>query len=167
MAYETYRIRHAHEQDVPAILAIYDAAHEVMRASGNPTQWPVGYPGDEDVREDMERDALYVCVEGERVLAVFFYASGPDSTYRHIDGAWLNNKPYSVVHRIASMPGSGAGRYCLAWACAQGRDVRIDTHEHNAPMRHVLESLGFVACGIIICDNGTPRVAYHFVRGEA
>lgn len=158
------RIRLAHEDDVDQILDLYDDAHEVMRESGNETQWPAGYPNEDTVREDMERGSLYVCAEEERVLAVFFCAPGPDPTYAHIDGAWASDAPYNVVHRIAARAGTGAGRRCIAWACGRGRDVRIDTHEDNAPMRSVLQRLGFEECGVIICDDGTPRVAYQHLR---
>ena len=159
-----YEIRRAIEQDVPQILQIYAQARDFMRSTGNPTQWVDGYPGLADVAQDLAHDTLFVCADGTCVQAVFFCAVGPDPTYEHIDGAWLNERPYIVVHRIAARAGSGAGRRCLAWACEQSANVRIDTHEDNAPMRHVLTSLGFVECGIIICDNGTPRVAYQHAR---
>ena len=117
-----------------------------------------------DVERDLAQGSLFVCANNQQVLAAFFCTSGPDPTYEHIDGAWLNDEPYVVVHRIAAREGSGAGRRCIAWACGQSNNVRIDTHEDNAPMRHVLTSLGFVECGVIICDNGTPRVAYQHAR---
>ncbi|MBR3224048.1 MAG: GNAT family N-acetyltransferase [Atopobiaceae bacterium] len=158
------RIRHANKQDIPRILRIYAAARDFMHRSGNPTQWPDDYPGHADVAADMRHSSLYVCEMNEEVLAVFFFAMGPDPTYAHIDGSWLNDEPYGVVHRIAAQQGSGAGRTCIEWACAQVPNLRIDTHEHNAPMRHVLNKLGFAECGTIICEDGTPRVAYHYVR---
>ncbi len=159
-------IRPARDEDVPAILALYDAAHDVMARSGNPTQWDQGYPGPTDIEADRAHDALFVAEQDGEVSAVLCYAPGPDPTYAQIEGAWLNDAPYHVVHRIASREGSGIGRACLAWACGQGDDVRIDTHEDNAPMRHVLTELGFVECGTIICDKGTPRVAYQHLAGQ-
>ena len=135
-----------------------------MRATGNPTQWPSDYPSLEDISADMAQSALYVCVHKDQVQAVFFFAQGPDHTYDHIDGAWLNGEPYAVVHRIAARAGSGAGKRCIAWACGQVHNLRIDTHKNNAPMRHVLAGMGFVECGTIICEDGTPRVAYQHVR---
>lgn len=154
-------IRLATNADVPQILGLYESARAFMHRTGNPTQWPEGYPGPEDVLYDLKRSALHVCTEGDEVIAVFFCAPGPDATYAHIDGSWLNDEPYSVVHRIAAREGSGAGRACIAWACEQSQNVRIDTHERNLPMRHVLKSLGFVECGTIICEDGTPRMTYH------
>ena len=159
-----YEIRRAIEQDVPQILQIYAQARDFMHRSGNPTQWVDGYPGLADVEQDLAQGSLFVCTNNQQVLAAFFCTSGPDPTYEYIDGAWLNDEPYVVVHRIAAKEGSGAGRRCIAWACRQSSNVHIDTHEDNAPMRHVLTSLGFVECGVIICDNGTPRVAYQHAR---
>ena len=160
---KTMCIRKACERDIPQILSLYAAAREFMHQSGNPTQWPGNYPALEDVIDDMARNALFVYAQGSDVLAVFFFACGRDRTYDHIDGAWLNDEPYAVVHRVASRRGSGAGRRCLAWACDQVSNLRIDTHENNAPMRHVLLGLGFVECGTIICEDGTPRIAYQHV----
>ncbi|MBR2916226.1 MAG: hypothetical protein IKC07_01315 [Clostridia bacterium] len=38
--------------------------------------------------------------------------------------------------------------------------LRIDTHEKNKTMRLVVEKLGFIRCGIIYIEDGTPRIAY-------
>lgn len=160
-------IRKATASDVAGILALYAAARAFMRESGNPTQWPDSYPGLEDVQDDIAHESLFVHERAGEIDAVFFFAAGPDPTYAQIDGAWLNDEPYAVVHRIAAERGSGAGRRCLAWASEHTRNLRIDTHEDNGPMRHVLRELGFSECGIIICDNGTPRVAYHRVGGAS
>lgn len=161
-------IRVARNDDTPQILSIYAAARSFMHATGNPTQWPSDYPGLADINADMAQGALYVLAgDGEergQVQAVFFFAQGPDRTYDRIDGAWPNDEPYAVVHRIAARTGSGAGRRCIAWACEQVQNLRIDTHENNAPMRHVLAGMGFVECGTIICEDGTPRVAYQHTR---
>lgn len=43
--------------------------------------------------------------------------------------------------------------------------LRIDTHEDNAVMQHVIEKCGFKRCGIIYVSNGTPRIAYEWITG--
>ena len=157
-------VRIANQRDVPRILKLYATARDFMRRSGNPTQWPDDYPSLADVTADIGHRSLYVCENNGEVQAVFFFAQGPDPTYAHIDGSWLNEEPYGVVHRIAAQEGSGAGRACIQWACTQVLNLRIDTHEKNVPMRHVLTQLGFAECGTIICEDGTPRIAYHYAR---
>ncbi len=37
-------IRKTLDTDIPAVMAIYDAARAFMRAHGNATQWPEGTP---------------------------------------------------------------------------------------------------------------------------
>ena len=45
---------------------------------------------------------------------------------------------------------------------AKGRiaHLRIDTHEDNKVMQRAVEKQGFQRCGIILTDDGTPRIAY-------
>ena len=38
--------------------------------------------------------------------------------------------------------------------------LRIDTHEDNKIMQHLIEKNGFVKCGIIHVADGSPRIAY-------
>lgn len=157
-------IRNACSNDIPQILSIYAAARAFMHRTGNPTQWPNNYPGLKDIEADIASGDLYVYAKEDEIQAVFFFKRGPDHTYDHIDGAWPNKEPYAVVHRIAAKTGSGAGKRCLAWACGQARNLRIDTHKDNGPMQHVLKAMGFVECGVIICEDGTPRIAYQHTR---
>lgn len=163
----SFAIRRATQADVPVVLDIYADARAFMRRAGNTTQWPDSYPGIDDVLDDIARGNLYVCVTGEEVVAVFLLAEGPDPTYAHIDGAWPNDEPYSVIHRIAAREDTGAGRYCIQSVCDSVSNVRIDTHKDNMPMRHVLTCLGFVECGTIICNDGTPRIAYQHAMARS
>ena len=163
-------IRHSRLEDLAAIEEIYAHARAFMIASGNPMQWGDSWPPAEAVRGDIDggtADCGYVCEHEGRVVGVFFFAVGDDPTYEVIDGAWLDDSPYGVVHRIAT-DGTvkGTGSFCLQWACDQHPHQRIDTHPDNAPMRHVLEKLGFVECGTIYVDaheKHSPRVAYEHV----
>lgn len=154
-------IRRAQPFDRDDIMDIYAAARQFMRNSGNPDQWGDSFPPEALVREDIRLGRSYICERDGRVQGVFAFLPGEDLTYRVIDGAWLNDRPYCAVHRVASrgeVPGV-AGEI-LAWCLEQCPNIRIDTHEKNRPMRRALEKAGFLSCGVIICDDGTPRVAY-------
>lgn len=50
--------------------------------------------------------------------------------------------------------------YCKA----QIPHLRIDTHEDNKVMQHVLEKYGFVRCGIVYVSDGSPRIAYELLE---
>lgn len=45
-------IRKTLDTDIPAVMAIYDAARAFMRAHGNTTQWPEGTPSGEQLAAD-------------------------------------------------------------------------------------------------------------------
>ncbi len=157
-----YSIRPASEADLPRILEIYESARQFMAASGNPTQWGSHYPDPEIVRGDLDSRHLYVCTENDSILGVFCYFFGEDQDYLQIyNGAWLNDRPYGVVHRIAVASGTkGVGSACLDFALSRCGNLRIDTHRDNIPMQKLLAKNGFHPCGIIHCHHGGERIAY-------
>lgn len=139
-----------------------------MRASGNLHQWGVGYPSVEVVQCDIEQGVCYVATDGAdgEIEATMAFIPGPDSTYSYIeDGAWLNDEPYHVIHRIAvAAPGKGYARRLLDWAFERAGTVRIDTHRDNVIMRHILKEYGFEYCGVIYLANGDARDAYQLSK---
>ncbi len=162
-------IRTARMEDLPLIRNIYDAAKAYMDASGNPNQWAVGYPPEEYLRQDIELSRLYVCEEDSKLHGVFLFAVMEDPTYHYIDGAWLNEAPYGVIHRIAS-DGTKQGifgtvlEFCRERMAEQSiTNLRIDTHSDNKTMQHLVEKYGFLLCGTIYLENGSSRLAYQLV----
>lgn len=101
----------------------------------------------------------------EDIIATFFYTSGYrcEPTYNEIiDGKWIGNDTYGVVHRIASSGTvRGAGAFCLDWAFRKCKHLRIDTHPDNYVMQNLLKKLGFQQCGTIyVIEDNDPRLAY-------
>ena len=159
-------IRHSKEQDLPAMMHIYEAARDFMARTGNPDQWGRNHwPPESLIRQDILSGHSYVCEENGRVVGTFFYVQGEnvEPTYAHIeDGAWQGDAFYGVVHRIAS-DGTvkGVGSFCLDWAYAQCGHLRIDTHGDNRVMQNLLAKKGFIRCGIIhVKQDFDPRIAY-------
>ena len=144
------------------ILDIFASARQFMRESGNLEQWSGGYPSREVLEEDLSQERLYLCVEGEELLGVFCYFEGEDPTYLQIfDGAWKNDLPYGVMHRVAvAKRGRGVASFCFDHCYARCKNLKIDTHKDNIPMQRALERNGFTRCGIIHLANGDPRIAY-------
>ncbi len=159
-------IRSAVTEDLSKIRKIYDEAKTYMNASGNPNQWAVGYPPEEYLRQDIELSRLYVCEEDESLCGVFMLSMEADPTYHYIEGEWLNDEFYGVIHRIAS-DGTKKGifetvlEFCKEKMIEQNvTNLRIDTHADNKTMQHLVEKYGFKRCGIIYLENGSPRIAY-------
>ena len=123
--------------------------------------------------------------EAKEPHAVFAVCAGDEPTYQVIDplpeqagaetagapesenasGRWLNDEPYVTVHRAAS-DGKLRGVFACIMNHLKGRydNVRIDTHQSNAVMQKQIEKSGFKKCGIIYVRDGSPRIAFHWVR---
>ena len=164
-------IRHATEEDLPRIMEIYAYARQFMADHGNPNQWgPTNWPPEALIQQDIANHCSYVCEEDGHMIGVFFFVCGKDiePTYRKItDGAWLDDSPYGVVHRIAG-DGSekGIGVFCLNWAFARCGHLRIDTHGDNIVMQNLVRKQGFVHCGTIyVEEDDYPRLAYEKTAG--
>ena len=155
--------RGARRYDLEQILEIYAHARKAMADSGNPTQWGDNYPPQEMLEEDIDSNRLFVYVVNGQIEAVFAFILGADPTYAAIeDGQWLDDTlPYGTVHRLASAgKHKGVASAVLDWSMEHCQSLRADTHADNKIMQHLLEKNGFVRCGIIHVEDGTPRVAY-------
>ena len=163
-------IRKATRDDIPALMQLFESAKAIMRASGNLHQWGVGYPSVDVVRRDIEQGVCYVATAHEdgKIEATMAFIQGPDSTYSYIEGgAWLNDEPYHVIHRIAvAKPGKGYARHLLDWAFLHTDTIRIDTHRDNVIMHHILRKYGFEYCGVIYLANGDARDAYQLTKNS-
>lgn len=160
------KIRFATKEDLAEMREIFNYGRKVQLESGNPTQWAPGYPSDELILEDIAKDATYVYLnDQEEISAVFSVFTEPDATYHEIDGEWLNDDPYATIHRIATDGQErGVGQKCIEWVQSKHDNVRIDTHDNNQQMKHIIKKLGFKYCGIIYLANGDSRNAYHYSR---
>ncbi|WP_036932035.1 N-acetyltransferase [Prevotella sp. HUN102] len=155
-------IRKTRKEEIDIVLRLIDEGRKKMVAEGNVSQWVNGYPSRETIEEDIRLGNSYVVEEDGKPVATFVLMQGPDPTYAAIyEGAWLNNNPYCVIHRIASGENvRGVMRRVLEYAFRQTDTVRIDTHEDNRTMQILLTKYGFTRCGIIYLANGDPRVAF-------
>ncbi len=158
-------IRLATEEDIEAANDIYDMAREFMRDAGNPSQWNSTYPGIADINDGIADGTSYVCEDAGEIVATFYFKVGEDPTYAMIDGKWINDDPYAVIHRIAvKHHGRGIVDFCFNECFKMFPSLKIDTHKDNIPMQKCLLRSGFEYCGIIKTWNGEPRRAYQKVK---
>lgn len=160
-------IRSTELKELPLVMEIYDCARNFMRTTGNTTQWVNGYPSEAFIRQEIEEGHSFVCADEQGgISGTFCFILGDDPTYQHIyEGAWLNDEPYGVVHRLATNGRrKGVAAACLDWCFQRMPNVRVDTHRDNKVMQHILEKHGFQRCGIIYVKDGTERIAYQKIR---
>ena len=163
-------IRIARKEDLSAIQLVLDAAREIMRSIGNTNQWINGYPSDEVILSDIEKEYGHVVVDEDSIVGYFAYIPSPEPTYARIyEGTWQDDdSPYHVIHRIASLPEAHSiFKAIMDWCFQHERHIRIDTHRDNSIMRHCIESYGFQYCGIIHLASGDERMAYQLFRVDS
>ncbi len=160
------RIRKAEQSDLSSILGVYAIAREYMRRSGNPNQWGTNKPQKELLEEDIRKGELFVGESADgSIRFIFAFILGGDPTYSYIEnGSWLSDEPYGTIHRVAS-DGTikGVVKAVVDYCRNTISNLRIDTHENNKTMQHILEKSGFVKCGIIYLSDGAPRIAYQLL----
>ena len=114
------------------------------------------------IEKDIAQGTSYLLCENDTPIATFALLAGPEPTYSYIEGGrWLDDQPYYVIHRVASVEGvHGVMSDIIAYCLSLTSTIRIDTHADNYPMQAVLKRSGFNYCGIIYLEDGSQRQAY-------
>lgn len=154
-------IRLAKLEDLNSILKIYANARKFMAENGNPTQWGNGYPEESLLKTDIQQQRLYVVEIENEIHGVFMFLIGKDPTYAIIEGDWICEEEYGVIHRVASSGKvKGILNIVVEYCYEKCGHLRIDTHEDNHIMQKAILRNGFKRCGIIYLEDGNPRIAY-------
>ena len=172
------RIRPMTEQDLPQLFELYAHARKYMAERGNPNQWPAYYPSREILLKDMENGGYVILDERHDggqdeeqsnynhrdpmiVGAFILEENAHELAYDTIHGKWLNDEPYGVIHRCATLHNQkGIGQFFMDWCFEKCSNIRVDTHKDNLPMIKFLEKNGFIYCGIVYYEGVGERLAY-------
>jgi ribosomal protein S18 acetylase RimI-like enzyme len=165
------KIRQSTLKDVPSIMTIIDDAKAYL-ASQNIDQWQNGYPNEEQVKNDIEKEESYVVVNDEnQVMATSMFTLRKEPTYRVvIDGKWIipEKETYGVIHRLAikkEYRKLGLATFLFDEFHQQLKNkniksLKIDTHEENLGMQSLIKKLGYQYCGIIYTSYNAKRLAF-------
>ena len=114
----------------------------------------------------IEKGQLYVIKDDTGIHGVFAFIIGKESTYEKIEqGAWISDTEYGTLHRVAG-DGTIHGIFdkIVDFCGRKIEHLRVDTHEQNRIMQHLISRNGFQKCGIIHVLDGTPRIAYERLK---
>ena len=167
------KYRQATLSDIEQVMEAVEDSRELLRLQGN-GQWQNGYPDRNDYLKDIHNGRLFVVTDkddDEIIVGVCALTYREDDYDRPFEGKWLTDYPYMIMHRVAlkaNYRGQGYGKKLFEAFIAQGekegfRSLRIDTHEGNDIMRHLIESFGFVCCGKAILTPDKERLVYEKV----
>lgn len=162
----TIYISQSNRKDLQTATALIEQAKVFLRENGV-DQWQTGYPNEGAIAGDLQRGEGYVMeAEGQvRGYACISFAGEP--CYNDLEGKWLSDLPYGVVHRMAIddvCKGKGAAPAFFRFAeeLCRERDIssiRVDTDGDNRMMQRVLEKQGFTYCGTVCFDN-SEKIAF-------
>lgn len=164
-----YQFRLALESEIPQIWSILQQAIARRKKDGS-DQWQNGYPNPETVQNDIAKGNGFVLTEAEKVIGYSAVLINDEPAYLEIEGKWLTNDDFVVVHRVAISDeylGQGLVQKMFGYIEDFAREnkiysVKVDTNFDNPAMLRILEKLGYSYCGEVYF-NGSPRKAFEKV----
>lgn len=156
----------AKEQHLGRAMELINQAKAFLKASGV-DQWQQGYPDEACIARDIKTSKGYLCVQQQEIIGYLCIDFDGEPAYDTLNGKWLSEQPYVVVHRMTFDPNArGTGLASKAFALteelsrARGvRSFKIDTDNDNKIMKHLMAKNGFTYCGTICFDN-SEKIAY-------
>ncbi|MGN7758423.1 GNAT family N-acetyltransferase [Chryseobacterium sp. 22532] len=160
------KLRKAEINDRDIIWGIIQQSIERRKQDGS-TQWQNGYPNLGTVESDIAKGFGYVLtIDGEIAVYVALILND-EPAYSTIEGAWLSDGEFVVVHRVA-VDGKFAGQGMVKklfdhiedFTRSHGiQSIKVDTNYDNNAMLKILESKGYSYCGEVLLAGGM-RKAY-------
>jgi len=166
---ENLSFRIAADVDVPASWEILQQSIERRRKDGS-DQWQDGYPNLSTVENDVGKQQNYVLTQNGKLIATAAVIFNYEPTYDEIDGEWLTNGDFYVVHRVGvsdEVAGKGMATKLFQMIEEFVKEkgvfsIKIDTNFDNLAMLRILEKLDYTYCGEILVRN-SPRKAFEKV----
>ncbi len=172
MAMSKYRVINATVNDILWIMQAIELCRPIL-ASQQSDQWQGKEPSLKTIQNDVKQKQFYLLKNRNQSIGGAALLSKDDAYDHLMSGSWLNQDPYIVIHRFFVHPtfhGQKLGKVLLTciedlvWASGT-QNIRLDTHERNAPMRGLLKSLNYVEVGRVNLPQAGERLVYHKVRG--
>lgn len=160
------KLRKAEIEDRNVIWEIIQQSIERRKQDGS-TQWQNGYPNMGTVESDIAKGFAYVLTVDEEIAIYAALILNDEPAYSTIEGAWLSDGEFVVVHRVA-VDGKFAGQGMVKklfdhiedFTKSQGiQSIKVDTNYDNIAMLKILESKGYSYCGEVLLADGM-RKAY-------
>ncbi len=161
-------LRNSNKEDLNTIMKIIDEGKEALK-NNNVNQWQNGYPNEETVLNDINKNESYVLEYNGEIIGTLALSFNGEKTYDKIyEGKWLSENKYAVMHRIAVSKvkgikniGSELLKESEAICISRGiKNIKIDTHEENIAMQRLLQKNNYKYCGIIYLLDGNKRIAF-------
>lgn len=158
------KLRKAEIEDRDIIWTILQQAIERRRQDGS-TQWQNGYPNLDTVESDIAKSFGYVMTVNGEIAVYAALIMNDEPAYSTIEGEWLSNGEFVVVHRVAvdeKFAGQGMVKklfdHIEEFTRSNGiQSVKVDTNFDNIAMLKILEGKGYSYCGEVFLAGGMRK----------
>ncbi|WBV60870.1 GNAT family N-acetyltransferase [Chryseobacterium camelliae] len=158
------KLRKAEIEDRDIIWNILQQAIERRRQDGS-TQWQQGYPNLDTVESDIAKGFGYVMTVDGEIAVYTALILNDEPAYSTIEGEWLSNGEFVVVHRVAvdeKFAGQGMVKklfdHIEEFTKSNGiQSVKVDTNFDNIAMLKILEGKGYTYCGEVFLAGGMRK----------
>ena len=163
---QQFHFRKASLADQDIIWDILQQAIKRRKEEGS-NQWQDGYPNIDSIKNDIENDYGYVLESENQILGYAAVIFEIEPAYEIIEGKWLSNQEYVVIHRVAvSEVYVGLGIATIIFQevekVALSKNIfsiKVDTNFDNTPLLKILNKLNYAYCGEVYF-RGSARKAF-------
>lgn len=160
----TLEFRKAEISDKDTIWEIIQHSIERRRIDGS-TQWQNGYPNEQTVESDIAKNFGFVLTVNDEIAVYVALIFNDEPAYSSIEGAWLTNGEFVVIHRVAvseKFAGQGLAKKLFDviedYVKSQNvHSIKVDTNYDNVAMLKILESKGYIYCGEVMLNSGMRK----------
>ncbi len=161
-----YSLRTAENPDKEIIWEILQQAIERRKKDGS-NQWQNGYPNPETIGNDILHNYGFVLEFDNEIAAYCAIIFDIEPAYEIIEGKWLSQQKYVVIHRVAvsdKFAGKGIATQLFSKIekIAKSKNIfsiKVDTNFDNIPMLKILKKIGYTYCGEVYF-RGSARKAF-------
>ena len=150
------------------IIQMYEKARTLLsfHQSG---QWQKQEPSRRTIEQDIDKGQLYGLYKENQLIGTCALLHEDPSYKVLLQGKWLNDDPYIVIHRFVidqshHRLGYGSKFISLIETIAYEQrifNIRVDTHALNQPMTHLLLKHRYIECGKAYIEGAGERIVYH------
>lgn len=164
-----YSFRKAVIEDKDSIWTIIQQAILRRKADGS-NQWQDGYPNEHSIENDILNNVGFVLINENEIIGYCAALINDEPAYDAIEGKWLTNDDFVVIHRIAiheNYLGQGLSGKIIESVENFAKEqhifsVKVDTNFDNIAMMKIFEKGGYQYCGEVYF-RGSARRAYEKV----
>jgi len=160
----TIEFRKAEISDKGIIWEIIQQSIERRRIDGS-AQWQNGYPNEQTIESDIAKNFGFVLTVNDEIAVYVALIFNDEPAYSSIEGAWLTNGEFVVIHRVAvseKFAGQGLAKklfdFIEDYVRSQNvHSIKVDTNFDNAAMLKILDNKGYIYCGEVFLAGGIRK----------